>query len=305
MAALLALNLTCPGLESSAYDPHRNKLKQERRVSNMTEFSQGDVHANGITIHYYHTGENKKPSILLLHGITDNGLCWSRVAHALEDDYDVIMTDARGHGRSVGIITEFSTTILADDAVTVIQALGLEKPYLYGHSMGARTAAMVAATFPDRVRAIILEDPPFIDRPQIQTNEEQQGQQNWQWVEALKALSREERIAMGFAMNPNWVEEEIIPWADSKTEFDPGVLQYTLSFISEPWREVIGRIECPILLITGDPQLGSIVALETAHEAAQLWKHGEVKHISGAGHSIHRDRYKETMAAVRDFLNNN
>ena len=136
-------------------------------------------------------------------------------------------------------------------------------------------------------------------------NEEQQEQQSWQWVEVLKALSREERIAMGFAANPNWAEEEIIPWADSKAEFDPRVLQYTLSIISNPWREIIAGIECAILLITGNPQLGAIVTSETAHEAEQLWKHGEVKHISGAGHNIHRDRYEETMAAVRDFLKHN
>jgi pimeloyl-ACP methyl ester carboxylesterase len=110
---------------------------------------------------------------------------------------------------------------------------------------------------------------------------------------------------MGFAMNPKWVEEEVIPWADSKAEFDSRVLEHTTAFVNDPWREIISRIECPILLITGDPELGSIVTPETAQEAAQLWKHGEVKHIGGAGHSIHRDRYEETMAAVRAFLNKN
>ncbi len=271
----------------------------------MTQFSQGNVHANGITIHYYRAGDNNKSSILLLHGITDDGLCWSRVAHALADNYDVIMPDARGHGRSDGIATGFSTTILADDAAAVIRALSLEKPYLYGHSMGARTAAMLAAKYPNLVRAIILEDPPFIDRPVVQANEGQQDQQWRQLLESLKTLTPEERISIGFAINPNWVEEEIIPWVDSKTQFDTSVTEHTATILSDPWREIVTRIECPILLITGDPQLGSIVTPETAHEAAQFWKHGEVKHISGAGHSIHRDRYEETMAVVRDFLNKN
>ena len=94
----------------------------------MTAWSEGNVQANGITIHYHRTGGNNKPSILLLHGVTDNGLCWSRVAHDLEGSYDVTMTDARGHGRSGGIATGFSTTILADDAAALIRALGLEKP---------------------------------------------------------------------------------------------------------------------------------------------------------------------------------
>ena len=270
----------------------------------MTGWSEGDVHASGIDIHYHRTSSNNKPSILLLHGITDNGLCWSRVAHDLEGSHNVIMTDARGHGRSDGIATGFSINILADDAAAVIRALDLEKPFLFGHSMGAITAATVAAQYPELIRAIVLEDPPLVDKLATQTNAEQQGQQAWQWVFDLKALRREERIAKGFAMNPNWVEEEIIPWADSKAEFHTDVLGPALAAVpNATWREVMSRIECPILLITGDPELHAIVTPEVAQEAAQIWKHGEVVHISGAGHNIHRDRYDETMAAVRAFLN--
>ena len=51
-----------------------------------------------------------------------------------------------------------------------------------------------------------------------------------------------------------------------------------------------------------DPELHAIVIPEIAQEAAQLWKYGEVLHMSGAGHNIHRDRYDETMTPVRDFL---
>ena len=269
----------------------------------MTEWLEGEVYANGINIHYYRSDGSNKPSILLLHGFTDNGQCWSRVAHELGASYDVVMTDARGHGRSGGSATGFSTTILADDAAAAIRALGLEKPYLFGHSMGARTAATVAATHPDLVRAIVLEDPPLTDRLPFQTNEGQAGRQRWQWVFDLKALPREERIARGFAMNPKWVEEEIIPWADSKAEVQTSVLERGGAPGSYPWREIIARIECPILLITGDPELGAIVTPEAAQEAAQLWKHGEVVHISGAGHNIRRDRYEEMMAAVKAFLN--
>src|SRR5262252_8488361 len=190
----------------------------------MTEWDEGQVYANGISIHYYRAGAGKKPSILLLHGITDSGQCWPRVAVDLESSYDTIMTDARGHGRS-GSSTDFSIALLADDAAAVIRALGLEKPYVWGHSMGAITAATLAANYPDLVRAIVLEDPPLMDRPLFQTTpdkeffqtgREKQEQYGWQWLFELRALPREERIARGFAVNPNWAKEEIIPWADSK-----------------------------------------------------------------------------------------
>ncbi len=62
----------------------------------QTFWNEGDVFANGIHQHYYRSG-NEKPPFLLLHGLTENGLCWSRVAGAVEHEYDVVMVDARGH----------------------------------------------------------------------------------------------------------------------------------------------------------------------------------------------------------------
>jgi N-formylmaleamate deformylase len=269
----------------------------------MTTWFDGYVHANGIDIHYYRSGGNNKPPIVLLHGFTDNGLCWTRVARDLEGDYDVIMTDARGHGRSSRLDEkQFSSTILADDVASVIRELHLGKPYLFGHSMGAMTATVVAVTYPELVRALLLEDPPFMDMPPSQAREEGNGQQNrWQWVYDVKALPREERIARGRAENPNWVEEEIIPWADSKAEFDAAILERGRLF-DRPWRDIIAHISCPVLLITGEPG-SAIVTPKIAQEAAQHWTNGEIAHIRGAGHNIHRDRYDETMAAVRAFLN--
>jgi len=279
----------------------------------MTAWTEGDVQVNDITIHYYRTGDKNKPSVLLLHGITDSGRCWSRMAADLAGSYDVIMTDARGHGHSGTSTGEVSISLLASDAIAVIGALGLQKPFLVGHSMGAITAATVAANAPDVVRAIVLEDPPLLDKPPSQTdinkglvgtNEEQSAPSGWQWLFELRALPREERIARGHALNPTWAEEEIIPWADSKAEMNIAFLEPAhAAVIAFRWREIMARIQCPILLITGDPQLGAVVTPEAAQQAAQLWKQGEVVHIAGAGHNIRRDRYAEMMGAVKAFLN--
>ena len=72
------------------------------------------VIANGIRQHYYRTG-GEKPILILLHGFSENGLCWSRVAKALENDYDIIMVDIRGHGLSSGPETGYSQDLLNQD----------------------------------------------------------------------------------------------------------------------------------------------------------------------------------------------
>jgi len=82
------------------------------------------------------------------------------------------------------------------------------------------------------------------------------------------------------------------------------ILGSTLAAVpSVQYREIIASIECPTLLITGDPESGAIVTPEVAQEVARLCKNSEVVHVSGASHNIHRDRYGETMEAVWAFLN--
>jgi N-formylmaleamate deformylase len=279
----------------------------------MVAWTEGNVQANDITIHYSRTGDKSKRCVLLLHGITDSGRCWSRMAADLASSYDVIMTDARGHGHSGTSTGQVSISLLASNAVAVIGALELQKPFLVGHSMGAITAATVAANAPDVVGAIVLEDPPLLDMPPSQTdinkglvgtNEEQSTPSGWQWLFELRALPREERIARGHALSPTWVEEEIIPWADSKAELNIAFLEPALAAVNAfRWREIMARIQCPILLMTGEPHLGAVVTPETAQQAASLWKQGKVVHIAGAGHNIRRDRYAEMIGAVKAFLN--
>ena len=100
-------------------------------LKQQAQWSGSDASVNGIRLHYYRTGGDK-PQIVLLHGFSENGLCWSRTARALEQNYDVIMVDARGHGLSAGPATGYSQELLTQDIVALIQELRLERPGLWG-----------------------------------------------------------------------------------------------------------------------------------------------------------------------------
>jgi len=65
----------------------------------MKTWHSGDIYANGIKIRYHRTGGDKPP-LVIAHGVTDNGLSWSRFARAMENTYEVVLYDARGHGFS-------------------------------------------------------------------------------------------------------------------------------------------------------------------------------------------------------------
>lgn len=294
------------------------KVKSYRRIEELIppHWSEGTVFANGIHQHYYRTGGDKPP-IVLLHGIMVSGLYWLRVAKALEQDYDVIMVDARGHGRSDGIAAGFSPELLTEDAVDLIRTLKLDRPSLLGHSMGGATAAQVAATYPDLVRSIVLEDPPWHDIPGAQIANSE-GYKAWfnswlAWLERFKTQTHEERLVSILAQLPPgavaWSEDELVPWAEAYAQLDLDLAKLGLALWSmenTPWRELVPRITCPILLVTGNPELSAVVTQQDVKEIAALWQNGQVVHFENVGHFMHYGmdpgQFDQFITVVKAFL---
>jgi len=269
----------------------------------MSNWFSNDAMANGIKIHYVRTGGNKPP-VVLAHGFSDNGLCWTPVAQALEGDYDVIMPDARGHGLSDAPPTGYDTEDQTADLAGLIQALELGRPALMGHSMGANTTAFTAVTYPGLVSCAILEDPPW--REEQPTPEERQASARERRAEIFerKTHTRQELVASCREAHPTWPEAELGPWADSKLQLSPNVLNRRLPPPMH-WSEGVTRIVCPTLLITGDPHAGAIVTARVARAAARVNANIRVVHISGAGHSIRREQSERYTQAVTEFLAEN
>jgi pimeloyl-ACP methyl ester carboxylesterase len=151
-------------------------------MGSNSDWLPGDVIANGIKIHYYRTGGDKPPFVLA-HGFSDSGLCWTRVARVLAESYDLIMADARGHGLSDAPEGGYTSQEHAADLAGLIEALGLDRPTLMGHSMGASTVAATAVCYPELAACAVLEDPPWFaeDSPRFReraglTPEERQAQ---------------------------------------------------------------------------------------------------------------------------------
>lgn len=257
-------------------------------------WTHGDVIANGLKLHYVRTGGDGPP-LVLAHGHSDNGLCWTRVARVLEAGYDLIMYDARRHGLSDDGPSVAERHDQARDAAGLIQALGLGRPGMFGHSMGAATAAATAELYPDLLSYIILEDVPWFDEEALARWQSQPR------VQEETPKTRDEWIARCHRQSPNWHEDEVGPWADSKMQF-AGRDWTGQRRADPPWQEVAKRITVPALLLTGDLELGAIVSPAVAQEALELMPNAQVAHIAGAGHCIHRDRFEETMAAVKAFL---
>lgn len=258
------------------------------------EWQEGELDANGVRIHYYRRGVGR--ALVLAHGMTDNGKCWSRLATVLEDRFDIVAYDARYHGLSEAPAAGGFGG--GEDLVAVVTALGLEKPALLGHSMGAATVAQAAGLRPELFSCVILEDPPWRDDWSAIRQQPQTPAPDW------RALSIEQIVAAGRAQSPLWHPDEFPAWAESKRQFRgpadwraraiPGIVD---------WRETVAAIGVPALLLRGgSSERGAIVSAEIAAEAQRLNSRVQTACFAQAGHNVRREAFAPYAAAVSSFL---
>jgi len=106
-------------------------------------------------IHYKVSGRG--PAFLFLAATAWRGAMWELYqAPEFSRDHQVIVFDQRGTGGSTTSSQDFSTRRLAEDAVALLDHLGVKRAIVCGHSNGGRVAQLVALDFPDRVDKLIL-----------------------------------------------------------------------------------------------------------------------------------------------------
>jgi len=268
----------------------------------MTDWTSGDVVANGVRLHYYRTG-GAMPPVVMLHGITDSGRTWSRVAEALAGDYGVIMLDARGHGLSEATEAGYTAEDQAPDVAGVIRALGLGRVVLIGHSMGGATAVATAAHFPEVVRALILEDPPW-GGGMDSASPEARAARSAEWQRSIlkrKAQAISEVVSFGKQRLPSWDARDVEAWAEAKQQTSPNVAN-GINGLGIRWQDVVRQVCCPLWIIYGDRAAGAILTPATVQEAQALAPQLRAIHVPGAGHEIRRGHYAQFMEALRTCL---
>ena len=111
--------------------------------------------ANGIRLAYVELGDPKGEPLLLLHGYTDSSRSWSLAAPHLAH-YRLLIPDQRGHGAADAPPCCYGISDYAFDATLFMNAMGIRRAAVAGHSMGSMVAIHMAAEYPDRVAAIAL-----------------------------------------------------------------------------------------------------------------------------------------------------
>lgn len=112
--------------------------------------------ATGIRMHYAEQGPPADHPLVLLHGLSDSWFSYSRVLPALASSYHVFALDQRGHGDSDRPASGYAMTDLAADVIAFMDAMGLPRATVIGHSMGSIVAIETALAAPERLAALVL-----------------------------------------------------------------------------------------------------------------------------------------------------
>jgi N-formylmaleamate deformylase len=288
----------------------------------LAHWTQNDVRVGGVRLHYYRTGPGdgveppgratvpprprEKRHMVFVHGFSDNGLCWTPVARDLESEYDVIMPDMRAHGLSERVRPGENVDMAADLA-GLIRALGLRRPIVGGHSMGAMAAYQIGVRFPELAGALVLEDPPWWLPGPFHAPPPGRPAENpmMKWAKDLRNHTLEELLVGYRKDHPDWPEELIRPMCESKKQLDPTFVDNMADRMPPQdvdWLSTIGNITCPMLLFAADPERGGIVTPGVVAKVRELSPKATVANVPDVGHFIRFDGYAAFMYALRAFL---
>ncbi len=237
------------------------------------------------------------PTVVLLHGFSDSAACWQPLIPALARHGGLLTVDARGHGHS-GLPEEpVGPGPHAGDVAAVLDELNPPEPTtVIGHSMGGATAAMLAATRPDLVSALILEDPP----PRMGGGRPDGALPDW--LVRARSLDLAGCVAHARTEHPTWPEDELPPWAEAKHQFNPHFCTLPAAEGSD-LRDVFAWIACPVLLLQADPDIDGRIDDAEAAELARAAPAGvSTIRFDGTGHNIRREARGRYLRHVHHFI---
>jgi pimeloyl-ACP methyl ester carboxylesterase len=258
------------------------------------------------------TGRDENaPKLVFLHGVMGFAANWRRIAKAFEQEYQILVYDQRGHGRSFQPAIGYGPEEYADDLEKILDELGWQSINLVGHSMGGRVALHFAAQNPTRVTRLVIEDigpsmyhagasfiTKMLDAIPVPFASKREAKE-WFDTEFLRLFAESpnrEGLAAYLYANLTEDEQKRAVWRF----YEPGVREsIAQGRAQERWDEV-AELKMPTLVIRGE--FSRDLPRDIFERMLAINPRLQGVEIAGAGHWVHSDQAEEFIRVLGAFL---
>ena len=260
------------------------------------------VHAtDGTRIHYEVTGKSGATPVLMIQGLGASKNAWNLQRIAMATRFRIISFDNRGAGRSDKPTEPFTLEQMADDALAVLDAAGIETAHVVGASMGGVISQIVAVKFSHRVRSLTLVCTACRNHPW-----RQELLQSWAKTAADKGMIEVGKEAAQWVMSPRSFRR-LVP---AFTWMGPlAALRPRHSFVSqidailntrEDLVDQLSTITAPTMVIVGNQDI--LTPRGDSEEIAERIPNAELVVISGAAHGLMMEHSSTFNRILIEFL---
>jgi pimeloyl-ACP methyl ester carboxylesterase len=273
---------------------------------------------NGIRLHYVRQGHGEP--LLLIHGWPGFWYEWHMNIGPLAERFDVVVPDMRGFGYSdkpdLAPEAGYTDTQMAEDIRGLIDALGFDRVGIVSHDFGASWTQRFARMYPERLRKLMLFDPPYpgiggrwFEMPQIF--------QSWYmifhqqpWAEDLVGSSRAATeiylrhfLSAWSARKDLWTDDEIAEYVEAYSQ--PGALRGGFNCYRAALRggqQSTGdlTIKTPTTILWGDSD--AILPYAWSDRLPEFFSDLRLKKIEGVGHFMMREAPERVNAEIIDWF---
>ncbi len=260
----------------------------------MQKIKSSYIKIGNLKIRYYSGGQGEP--LLIIHGGNSHAEPWVKNMTEIYQNHTVYIPDLPGFGLSQAMEGNYYITELTDFIDKFVQAVGLAKFHLMGHSLGGAIAVSYAHQYPNKVIKLVLIDSMCF------------GEEIALWVRVFSAAALCHTLGKGLVTlfkGTKWMIEALFRSIDFIIPFSEASLIIGSSAVSLQAQTVVlvkkfSEIIAPTLVIWGGSD--RIVPVKQAYAAAITIPNCQLKVFENCGHSAYQQRLPEFSQLVLRFL---
>ena len=260
------------------------------------------AHARDSTrLHYEVLGRAHSPAVLMIQGLGADKHGWDMQRIPLALHYRVIAFDNRGAGRSDKPFGEYSLEQMADDAIAVLDAVGVERAHVIGASMGGALAQIIGLRYPERVISLTLACTAC--RNHVWRRE---LLQSWATTATERGMSAMTREAARWVIGPRSFRRLLPafgwlgPFGISRPAHGFAAQVRAILDVDESMADHLAEVGAPTMVVVGNQDI--LTPRGDSEEIADRMPNAELVVISGAAHGLMVEHATTFNRVLLEFL---